>query len=236
MGFPTNDDQWEEKQLDEVTDWGENGWELKFDGGWCLGAPNGPITPKPGMTIRLYGKGTGYTIRGIFIDGHEFRYRTVPEEKQSHADWVANKECEDQQRLEAEIADRDAKWAALPEVYQQRMARFAKNNATWRRDYEEYELFVCEQAHLIATALKTRAAIAKFHKMDEGEAMRLVPGLDGGHSGNTLGAACQLAAYELDFPEGVVRTHGAISPLVGSKKHGDQSDEEKVAKAVMDGE
>lgn len=235
MGFPKNDNEWEEKQITEVNDWGEKGWELKF-GALCLAAPNGPIEPKPGMTARLYGKGFGYTVRGIFVDGHEFRYLTKAGEAQKHADWVADRKREDQERLEAEVDSRDARWAALPEPYRARKARFVANNPTWRRDYEGYELFTCEQAHLIARTLKTRAAIADFHKADWDEQMRLVPGLSDGHSGNTFGAACQLAAYEIDFPEGVVRTHGAISALVGSDAHGDLSSEEKVANVLMEEE
>jgi len=236
MGFPKNDDQWEQKVLTKVTDWGENGWEFKFDY-MCLGAPNGPITPEPGMTVRLYGSGgLGGLVRGIFVDGYRFRYETPDGQKQRYKDESAKKDREAQAHLDANCAERDRQWAALPAIYQQRMARFVKNNPTWRRDYEEYELFVCGQAHLIASALKTRAAIAEFAKMDEGEAMRLVPGLDGGHSGNTLGAACQLAAYEIDLPEGVVQSHGAISPLVGSEAHGDLSSEQKVANVLMEEE
>lgn len=236
MGFPTNDDQWEEKQITEVNDWGDRGWELNF-GSLCLAAPNGPITPEPGMTARLYGSGgLGSFARGIFIEGHQFRYETADEMHQRYEGESDKKEREDQERLEVEIADRDARWAALPQVYQQRKVRFIKNNPTWRRDYESYELFTCEQAHLIARTLKTRAAIADFHKAGWDEQMRLVPELDDGHSGNTLGGACRLAVYELEFPEGVVRSHGTMSMLVGSDAHGDLSDEEKVAKALMEEE
>lgn len=236
MGYPTNDDQWEEKVLTEVTDWGDQGWEFKFDY-LCLGAPNGPITPEPGMTVRLYGPGgLGGFVRGIFVEGHLFRYETVDGQRQRFKKESEQRDQEKAAKLEAEVADRDRRWAALPDVYQQRKARFVENNKHWRRDYEEYELFVCEQAHLIATALKTQEAIVNFHKADWGEAVRLVSGLDSGHSGNTLGAACRLAIYEIELPEGVVRQHGAMSMVVGSKEHGDFSPEEQVANVLMEEE
>ncbi len=111
MGFPTNDDQWEEKQITEVRDWGDRGWELKF-GSLCLAAPNGPIELKSGMTVRLYGTGgLGGFVRGIFVEGHLFRYETADEMRQRYEGESAKKEREDQERLEAEIADRDARWA-----------------------------------------------------------------------------------------------------------------------------
>lgn len=236
MAYPKNDGQFRTAKLAEVNDWGDRGWELKFEDGWCLSAPNGPITPEPGMSVRLYGRGIGYSVRGIFIDGHEFRYLTEQREREERQRRIAEKERADQARLEAEVAGRDARWAALPEVYQQRKARFETNNPTWRRDFEEYELFVCEQAHLIASALGTREAIAEFAKADWDEQKRRLPGLDGGHSGNTFGAACQLAAFEVGMPEGVVRQHGALSPLVGSRAYGDLDPERRVADAVMEGE
>ena len=233
MSYPANDTEWEDRTIAKATDWGEDGWQIDFEEGLCLGIPNGPITPEPGMAIRLYGRGFGYAVRGVFIEGHEFRYETEAAMRTRFDGELAQKKGEDQARLEAEGADRDARWDALPAVYRQRRDRFIENNPTWRRDYEPYELFVCEQAHLIAAALKTRAAIADFHKADWEAALRLVPGLDGGHSGNTLGMACKLAVFEIEYPEGVVRQHGAMSPVAGSAAHGDISAEEMVAKVLM---
>lgn len=236
MGFPKHDYEFRTVNLAEVTDWGDRGWELKFKDGWCLSAPNGPIVPEPGMSVRLYGRGIGYAVRGIFVDGYEFRYETEGEMRQRYADESAEKERKAQETLEAERDGRDARWAALPKPYQQRKARFMANNPTWRRDFEPYELFVCEQAHLIATTLKTQEAIAEFHGADWDEQKRLVPGLDDDHSGNTLGAACRLAVFELEMPEGVIKQHGALSPVVGSRKYGDLTPEHRVADIVMEGE
>lgn len=56
-----------------------------------------------------------------------------------------------------------------------------------------YNRFCCEQAIIIAEALRTNDKIVEFHKMNWDEQKKLVPGLDDGHSGNTFGAACKLA-------------------------------------------
>lgn len=41
-----------------------------------------------------------------------------------------------------------------------------------------------------------------------------------GHSGNTFGMACRLAYLYLTEPENVIKLHGALAPLVGSKEYG----------------
>ena len=58
---------------------------------------------------------------------------------------------------------------------------------------EPYEVFCCEQAVLIAKALKTEAEIQKFYDAPYNEQQELVPALSDGHSGNTFGGACALA-------------------------------------------
>lgn len=48
-----------------------------------------------------------------------------------------------------------------------------------------------------------------------------MPAMDEGHSGNTFGAAVQLAYWWLVNPENVDKQHGAMAPLVGSQDYGD---------------
>lgn len=78
--FPADDDQFEEYRIAKVERDGrsfaitsEEGWSL-----WC--GEDCPITPEPGQTARQYGKGIGYPVRGLFIDGIKLWYRTAAED------------------------------------------------------------------------------------------------------------------------------------------------------------
>lgn len=57
----------------------------------------------------------------------------------------------------------------------------------------EYNLFCCEEGILIAQTLETKEKIVEFNKMDWNEQLKLVPGLNNGHSGNTFDMACEFA-------------------------------------------
>jgi hypothetical protein len=58
------------------------GWSLTFDDGWSFGVgAECPVEPKPGMRVRLFGKGIGYRVRGITIDGQVVYYRTAAEDE-----------------------------------------------------------------------------------------------------------------------------------------------------------
>ena len=43
--------------------------------------------------------------------------------------------------------------------------------------------------------------------------------LSNDHSGNTFGAACSLAYHYLENEGNVIKVHGALAPLVGSKRY-----------------
>ena len=96
MSFPENDTEYQENVIDKVERDGDSftitsdGWSL-----WC--GKNCPIEPKAGQTARQYGR-AGFAVRGLFIDGHKFWYRT-PEQEDEHreiesygadaAEWLA---------------------------------------------------------------------------------------------------------------------------------------------------
>jgi hypothetical protein len=51
-----------------------DGWSL-----WC--GRKCPIEPKAGQVARQYGAGIGFPVRGLFIDGRKFWYRSEAEER-----------------------------------------------------------------------------------------------------------------------------------------------------------
>lgn len=80
--YPQNDDQFEETTISKVGKSGD-GWSIQRDDGWSFFVPGiSPIEPKEGMSVRFYGKGIGYSVRGLFLDGNEVFYRTAAQEKE----------------------------------------------------------------------------------------------------------------------------------------------------------
>jgi hypothetical protein len=77
--YPENDGQFEETTIAKVRHEGD-GWEIKRADGWSIFIEEGLVEPKVGMTARFYGKGIGYSVRGIFVDGRKVFYRTEAEE------------------------------------------------------------------------------------------------------------------------------------------------------------
>lgn len=98
MGYPLHDDQFEDKVIEKAERQKDgtvaitcSGWTL-----WC--GKDWKTMPTPGQTARQYGKGIGFPVRGLFIDGEQVWYRTEAEEREHHeislygadaADWLA---------------------------------------------------------------------------------------------------------------------------------------------------
>lgn len=224
------DAEHETHKLTEVTESGD--WfDLRFDGmGIGLAKQYDDdqphrIVPKAGDLMRQWGRGFGSPVRGMaFWDGHRWRvafYRTEQEERDHWAREQVMREAKQIADFEATgRAKLDAQYAALPAVFQRRLDKFRANNPEFRWKYEGYEMFTCEQAVVIADALKAPDAIRAWRALPYEEQRAAVPGLADGHSGNTFGAACALAHWYLTQPENVVAMHGALAPLVGSEEYG----------------
>lgn len=92
-----NDDQFEETTITKVSHEGD-AWSIERADGWNMFIPSSsPVEPKEGMVARFYGKGIGFAVRGLFLDGQEVFYRTEVEDKRKHeidlygvdaADWL----------------------------------------------------------------------------------------------------------------------------------------------------
>lgn len=216
-----DDTEFEEHIIEKVEGDGEKGWTITYDGCVCFGVPpTSPIEPRPGMKATFYGKGFGYTVRGLLLSKAVVFYRTEEEERQKLRREAENRERQQREDFEKSRADLDARIEKLPEVFRRRIAKFRSNNPDFRWRFEAYELFCCEQALVIASALETADRIRDFPKLKWAEQKALVPGLDDGHSGNTFGCSVRLAYLFLEKPENVVLLHGALAPLVGSNDYG----------------
>lgn len=219
------DPEYEDEVLTEVLDGGDGWWSLMM-GSMGIGAPKrADHTPQVGERVRLWGRGIGYPVRGIAVGTVVLRYETEQEMRARFARESEAREREQRAAHEANRAQTEARVAALPEPFRRRIARFRANNPDFGWKYEGYELFVCEQAVVIANALQSPGAIRAWRELPWEAQRAAVPGLDDGHSGNTFGAACVLAHWYLTEPENVVREHGALAPLVGSVEYGEVSQE-----------
>lgn len=210
----------EDYSIKEITD-GDDCWYIstKEGSGFVIYKKWG-VEPKVGDKVTLYTKGFSL-IRGIDLNGQEVFYKTDAQLEAHHQKEKIRIEKEREEQFIENKEKMDAQYEALPEIFQKRINRFRSNNPKFRQDYEDYELFCCEQAVLIANALKTPERVREFKEMDWDSQMELIPEIDSGHSGNTFGCAINLAYQYLNDADMIPKMHGALAPLVGSEEYGE---------------
>lgn len=233
-----DDDEFQESAIEKVRET-ESSYELTHNGAWVIGCPkvDGLPAPRVGETLRTYGRGIGSVVRGIVVDGRVYRYRTAVEQRADEEREHAERQAQAERDFLANQEAVDARIAALPALFRERLAKFQRDGGhEFRRDYEAYELFCCEQAVVIADALKTPEAIRAFCAAEWDEQKRLVPALSTEHSGNTFGMAALLARTYVEKPEFVPKQHGALTPLVGCQAYGCKHEEPVTVDAVAKGD
>ncbi len=214
------DGQYRDSVISSVSE-SKNGWSITMKEGFSFWVPKEyGVEPLLGQIARFYGRGFGYVVRGLDIDGEECFYRTAQEQDDKNAQEICDSQAEQKAEFEKNKTVVDARYEKLPDVFRRRIDKFRANNPDFRWKYEGYEMFTCEQAVLIAEALGSTEAISVFADKDFKEQQLLVPGLSDGHSGNTFGCACYLASAYLGSPDAVIAQYGALAPLVGSKEYG----------------
>ena len=193
--------------------------------GFCTDNESQAPAPKVGDTIRLFGRGFGWRVRGCaLVRGGEivalYLYRTQAEDGDEHAAEVERSRARKRSEWEDKKSETVARIAALPKPFQERIEFFMRNQ-DWGWEYGPYELFCCEEAVKIAIAIGLPEAIAAFAKCDIAEQKLVAPSLAyHEHSGNTFAAACKFAYAFAEDPQQVARMHGALCPLVGCDSYG----------------
>ena len=219
----------DEAEITAVED-GKEYWGLSFDsGGWSLAKSYGR-EPKVGDKISIR-TAQGSKVVGCKINGEMVFNKTDEEVDEEHAAFVAKMKADRLVAFEKEKPDLDRRYAALPRLFQLRIDKFRANNPNFRPEFEAYEMFCCDEAVKIATALGAHGRHApegaddlqdiftNFKNLSYEEQKKLT-GLDDGHSGNTFGIAVHLAYLYLKTPENVPKLHGALATLVGSQEYG----------------
>lgn len=177
------------------------------------------VIPEVNDKIRFYGRGMGFTVRGVAINGKVLYYKTKEQEREDHKKYCEELEQKRKNEFEENKNSLDEKYNALPEIFKKRIDKFRASNKNFRWEYENYEMFCCEEAVKIANCLKTEENINKWKDLSYEEQIKLVP-IDKGHSGNTFGCAVSLAKLYITSPAFVELAHGALTPLVGCKEYG----------------
>jgi hypothetical protein len=199
-----------------------DGWTIKMDDGWNMFVyPFTPLhTPQPGDTITLWGRGIGYTVRGVAVDDIVYRYESEQEYRARFEREMAERDAKKRAEYERDKPEHDLRIAALPAIFQERIHNFRRRRADFGWQHESYELFTCEQAVAFAEAFPDEDALTAFRDMSYEQQREACPAMDESHSGNTFGAAVFLANLYLTRPDLVPKAHGALCPLVGCDEYG----------------
>lgn len=221
MKIPAYGDvQYKEHRITKVQA-NSGGWVITVDSGWCFGVPShSPVKPTVGAVARFYGRGDGHQVRGLTINGVTVFYRSEAEQKAENQREAKEREKAERQEFEDSRAEFDAKYAALPEVFQRRLDRFRAGNPDFRWKFEGYEMFCCTQALAFAAQFPTEKELDAWSLMPYEKQKAACPAMEDGHSGNTFGCAVLLAKAYLSRPELVPLIHGALTPLVGCEAYG----------------
>jgi hypothetical protein len=194
-------------------------WEVKSAEGWILLVQDERgvgVPPAPGETLRTYGRGIGYPVRGVAVGGRVYRYETPA----AHDAERARAQEQDGRTRRAAFAEGravfDARVAALPAPLRARMEGFLAAGPDWGWKLGDYELFACEEAAKLAAALGTTAEVEAFARAPVSAQRERVPAVAyDEHSGNTFGAATVLARMLHADPAVVPKMHASLCPLVG---------------------
>jgi hypothetical protein len=212
------------------------GWTIQDTDGWCLFIRGTEfiLPPKVGETLRTYGKGFGYPVRGIMVGGRVFSYETSDQMDASHEAERASQDAKKKAAFEAGLPEFNAKIAALPAPFRERMEEFLATSPDWGWKMGGYELFVCTEAAKIVSTIPTPEGIKAFYNASQEEQNALVPSLEyGQHSGNTFGSAVRLAHLFCEDENLIPKMHAAICSLVGCKDAGCFASRKATAPAVM---
>lgn len=183
------DDEYECVRVSKVEP-SENGWYVLRDDGWSLWvtSENCQQAPVPGEEMRCYGRGIGYEVRGIAINGRVYRYRTPQEHEVARLAMV--------ERLTREREESDRKFreaaksrTALPAFAVTDAAEWAKCVELNSRDPYSYECV--RYAAAWANLMETRGADARVSDIAE-ECSRLAD--TSGITGFMYGAAVSMLA------------------------------------------
>lgn len=88
------DNEYEDDFIASVDGDANRGWSITKGDGWSFWVPaDSPVEPTVGMTVRMYGRGIGYAVRGLALNGQTVFYRTEAEDKEHMANQMYGKDA-----------------------------------------------------------------------------------------------------------------------------------------------
>ena len=183
------------------------------------------IIPKVGDTVILYTKNFSL-IRGIKLNDNLLFYKTDEELEDEHKNFVKKMNDDKIEKYKKNRSILNDKYLDLPSIFKTRINKFRKNNPYFRVEFEQAEMFVIEQAIEVLKTIKTVEELQEFSELSFEKQKKLVPNIDGEHSGNTFGITMKIAYWYLKDINVVPRVPGAMEYLVGSKDYGGVYNEE----------
>jgi hypothetical protein len=214
----SNDTEFEEHVITKVEDFGD-GWGI-HQGSCVLCIPKYNAMPKVGDVARFYGRGFGFPVRGVDVNGVEVYYRTAAEDAAKRELEQAARDMRQKAEYAASRDSYTAKINALPGPCQQRLFQFRDRNSDFGWKFEGYELTCSEIAARIAAACERRDSgdvkewFERFRELDYKSQVSIC-GPDDGWSGNMFSFATRQAWLLVTNPQLVPQDHGALCVLVG---------------------
>lgn len=91
-----SDAEFREVRVTAVTREPSGSWSITDSEGWSFFVPKeSPVEPRVGMLARFYGRGLGFTVRGLTLDGVEVFYRTAAQQEEHAAIQMYGKDAAD---------------------------------------------------------------------------------------------------------------------------------------------
>lgn len=96
MDYPINDKDFEDTKIEHAEQERSGHWHLTFETGWSLLVQDKiPFEPKVGMKVRVYSRGLGSRVRGLFIEDQKIYYRTEEEDAEQAEIDMYGRDCAD---------------------------------------------------------------------------------------------------------------------------------------------
>lgn len=133
------DTNYESNILTRVEEHSES-YSLGFDF-WSIGMPKMGVVPKIGDSVKLYGRGAGFPVRGLVINEQVVYYRTAEKQEEYQLLLAERYNLNKKLKYFVQRSSLESKFLALPEVFQRRITRLRSNNPDFRWQGERYELF-----------------------------------------------------------------------------------------------
>lgn len=216
------DDNWERDDREyqehkiEGVEPAQEGWTLRLMDGLCLFCTNEQckVEPKAGETARLYGRGFGYTVRGIIIESRVYRYLTAEQEEQRHAEQFATWERERQER-EAKHREEIARGQHAPVAFRVKEELRAWYDNALANNQDPYGracyLFAADWAALMEKQIAEGKTVADIAKAASREADQ-----KHGVTGFMYGAAVSILSHAWEHGEELRRWHN-LDTAAGSE-------------------